>query len=97
MLRQGDLIYGRQRGFNGNIILRSALYAQLVPDTQIICKSPFFGRDPALPEFPVPSPPRVSHFGWSLSEECARAMVVVGDNRLTERSHILCSSTLDLT
>ena len=56
MLRQRDLVYGRQRGFNDAFILGSALDKHSVPVTQIICKLPFVGRDPVLPIFLAPSP-----------------------------------------
>ena len=55
MLRQRDLVYGRQRGFNDAIILGSALDKHSVPATQIICKLPFVGRDPTPPKFQAPS------------------------------------------
>ena len=56
ILRQRNLVYGRQRGFNNTIILGSALDKHSVSVTQIICKLPFVGRDPVLPIFLAPSP-----------------------------------------
>ena len=59
ILRQRNLVYGRQRGFNDAIVLGSALDKHSIPVTQIICKLPFVGRGPALPIFLAPSPLRV--------------------------------------